>query len=163
MFEESPIMTRQSGPQEPLSDHNISPPSPKLDKGKAKMLGYEDAVDNESTHSLDSEVEGFDTPTIRRNGAKKAIIAANEKLRRSTREKNPIRRFGYNDYMAYHYAFMMKVATDREPENFAEAVNNPRWVEAINEESKHLARTRHGLSSLTHLTRRQSVVDGYIR
>ena len=98
------------------------------------MLGYEDAVDNESTHSLDSEVEGFDTPTIRRNGAKKAIIAANEKLRRSTREKNPISRFDYDDYMTYHYAFMMKVVTVRKPETFSEATKDPRWIEAMNEE-----------------------------
>ena len=26
---------------------------------------------------------------------------------------NPVSRFGYNDYMAYHYAFIMKVATVR--------------------------------------------------
>ena len=54
------------------------------------MSEYEDPVDKESTHSRDS---------------------ANEKLRRSTREKNPVSRFGYNDYMAYHYVFFMKVAT----------------------------------------------------
>ena len=76
-----------------------------MDKGKAKMSKYEDDRfdDNESTHSLDSELGGFDVPI----GAKKALISANEKLRRSAREKNPVSRFGYNDYMAYHYAFMI--------------------------------------------------------
>ena len=59
-----------------------------MDKGKAKMAEYEDDRfdDDASTHSLDSELDGFDVPI----GAKKALISANEKLRRSTREKNPV-------------------------------------------------------------------------
>ena len=63
------------------------------------MAEYEDDRfdDDASTHSLDSELSDFDVPI----GAKKALISANEKLRRSTREKNPVSRFGYNDYMAY--------------------------------------------------------------
>ena len=67
------------------------------------MLEYEDDHfdDNESTHSLDSEFDGFDVPI----GVKKSLTSANEKLCRSTREKNPVSRFGYNDYMAYHFAF----------------------------------------------------------
>ena len=107
-----------------------------MDKGKAKMAEYEDDrfTDDESTHSLDSEFDGFEVPI----GAKKALIFANEKLRRSTREKNPVSRFGYNDYMAYHYAFMMKVATVREPETFSEAAKDPRWIEAMNEEMQAL-------------------------
>ena len=78
-----------------------------MDKGKVKMSEYEDDHfdDNESTHSLDSEYNGFDVPI----GAKKALISTNEKLRRSTREKNPVSRFGYNDYMVYHYAFMVRI------------------------------------------------------
>ena len=76
-----------------------------MDKGKAKMAEYEDDRFDDDA-SLDSELGGFDVSI----GAKKALISANEKLRRSTREKNPVSRFGYNDYMAYHYAFMMKVA-----------------------------------------------------
>ena len=77
------------------------------------MPEYEDDHfdDNESTHSLDNEFGGFDEPIIRSPGVKKVLTSANEKLRRSTREKNPVSRFGYNDYMAYHYIFMMKVAT----------------------------------------------------
>ena len=77
--------------------------------------------DNESTPSFDNEYGGFDVPI----GAKKALISANEKLRRSTREKNPVSRFGYNDYMAYHYAFMMKVAIIRDPKTFSEAAKYP--------------------------------------
>ena len=60
MFKEIPITTLLSGPQEPLSDQSIFRPTPKLDKGKAKMSGYEEPIDNASTHSLDSEIESLD-------------------------------------------------------------------------------------------------------
>ena len=88
MLEESLIMTQLSGTQEAPSDQSTSQMSRKLDKGKAKMPEYkEDNFNgNESTHSLDSEFEGLD---IRTNGAKKALAFANEKLHRSTRQRNP--------------------------------------------------------------------------
>ena len=107
-----------------------------MDKGKAKMAEYEDDRfdDDASTHSLDSELDGFDVPI----GAKKALISENEKLCRSAREKTLISRFGYYDFMAYHYAFMMKVATVRKPETFSEAAKDPRWIEAMNEEMQAL-------------------------
>ena len=41
--------------------------------------------------------------------------------------------------MAY-YAFMMKVATVREPESFSEAAKDPRWIEAMNEEMQALCK-----------------------
>ena len=64
MFEDSPVTTRLSGPQEPPSNQSTSRPSPKMDKGKVKMSKYEDDRfdDNESTHSLDREFGGFDVP-----------------------------------------------------------------------------------------------------
>ena len=124
MFEESLITTRLSGPQEPPSDQSTSQPSSKMDKGKAKMLECEDDNfdDTESTHSLNREFCGLDVPI----GVKKALTSANEKFGRSTRAKNLVTRFGDNDYMAYHYAFMMKVAIVRETEMFSEAAWDPR-------------------------------------
>ena len=56
------------------------------------------------------------------------------------REKNPVSRFGYNDYMAYHYGFFMKVAVVCELESFFEAAKDPRWVEAMNEEMQPLSK-----------------------
>ena len=50
--------------------------------------------------------------------------SANEKLHRSSQEKNPVSRFSYNDYMAYHYAYMMKVTSVWEPEMFSEATKD---------------------------------------
>ena len=134
MFEDSPISTRLSGPRESSSDQSIGRPSPRLDKGKAKMSEYEDLNDNASTHSLNSEFEGPDISSRQTAGAKKALESANEKLCRSSREKNPVRRFGYNDYMPYHYAYMIKVTSVREPETLSEAAKDPRWVAAMSEE-----------------------------
>ena len=97
---------------------------------------------NESTHSLESEFGGFDVPIIRSPDVKKALTSTNEQLCHSTREKNQVSRFGYDDYMAYHYAFTMKVAIVREPENVSEVANHPRWVEAINEEMLELCKNK---------------------
>ena len=80
---------------------------------------------NESTHSLDNELGGFNVPMMRTPGVKKAIDTTNENLCHSTQEKNLISRFGYNDYMAQHYAFMMKVASAQEPECFSAAARDP--------------------------------------
>ena len=96
MFEDSPISTPLSGPREPPSEQSIARPSPRL----SKMSEYKDLNDNASIHSLDSESEGLDISIIQTVGAKKALESANEKLRRSSREKNPVSHFGYNDYMA---------------------------------------------------------------
>ena len=55
-------------------------------------------------------------PTLRRatmglrEGSPHRSRSANEELHRSTRQKNPIVRFGYNEYMADHYAYMTHVA-----------------------------------------------------
>ena len=64
-----------------------------------------------STPSLDSE---FGVPIMRTPGVKKALSSASEKLRRSSREKNPVTRLGYNEYMAHHYAFAMKAVAEQE-------------------------------------------------
>ena len=140
MFEESPATTRLSGPWEPPSDQSLGRPSPILDKGKTKMYEYEDSNDNASTHSLDSEFEGLDISIILTAGAKNALEYAHEKLCLSSREKNPVSRFGYNEYMAYHYAYMMKVTSMREPETLSEALKDPRWVIAMNEEMEALCK-----------------------
>ena len=95
------------------------------------MPEYDDPDKNESTHSLDSEFEGLDVPFIRMNGVKKAITATNEKLLlNSTRDKNPVCWFGYDDYNA----FMTTVATVLESEKFSKATKDPWWVPTMNDE-----------------------------
>ena len=104
------------------------------------MLEYQGLNDNESAHSLDSEFDGFDVPLLRSLGVKRSLTLADENLHRSIREKNLVSLFGYNDYMAYHYAFMMKVATVREPERLLEATKDPQWVKGMNEEIQELGK-----------------------
>ena len=42
--------------------------------------------------------------------------------------------------MTYHYAFMMKVGTVREPETILEAARDPRCIEAMYEEMQALSK-----------------------
>ena len=42
--------------------------------------------------------------------------------------------------MAYHYAFMTKVAIVHEPETFSEAAKDLRWIEAMNKEIQALCK-----------------------
>ena len=54
---------------------------------------------------------------LRSESAKRALKTANERLRRSTHQKNPVIRYGYNEYMEHHYAYMENVAEIRELES----------------------------------------------
>ena len=134
MFEESRITTRLRGPREPPSYQSIFRPSPKLDKGKAKMSGYEEPIDNASTQSLDREFEILD------RWSKESIRICKQETRPLDRQKNPVSRYNYKDYMAYHYNFMMKVISVREQETLSEAVKDPRWIAALNEEMETLCK-----------------------
>ena len=73
----------------------------------------DDSNSDDSAPSLDSE---FCVPIIRTPEAKKALISTNEKLCLSSHEKTQVTRYAYNEYMAHHYAFAMKVAAKQEPE-----------------------------------------------
>ena len=64
----------------------------------------------------------------------KASTSANERLLRSTRQKNPVVRFGYNEYMAHHYAYMTHVAKVREPESYTKAMKDANCRAAMEEE-----------------------------
>ena len=60
----------------------------------------------------------------------------------STWEKNVVSWFDHNDYIAYHYAFMMKVATIWESGNFSKTAKDPRWVEVMNEDMQALSKNK---------------------
>ena len=96
-----------SGPQEPPSIEKIPRPRAGLDKGKGKMPEYEvDNPDhNDSDVSAPSIHNQFGVPIMGTPGVKKALTLANERLPRSSQEKNPITWFGHNEYMAHHYVF----------------------------------------------------------
>mgnify|MGYP000072974530 FL=1 len=78
------MSTSLSGTQEPLSDQSTLWPSPKLDKGMAKMLEFEDADGIKSVHSLNSEYGELDVPIMSTPRVKKASMMAREQLRCST-------------------------------------------------------------------------------
>ena len=40
--------------------------------------------------------------------------------------------------MAHHYAYMMKIREDCQPETYTEAAEDPWWIEAIREEIRAL-------------------------
>ena len=58
---------------------------------------------------------------------KKALASANEKLQRSTSQENPITQFNYNEYMTQS----LRIHDVWEPETYAEAAQDPRWVDAM--------------------------------
>ena len=47
--------------------------------------------------------------------------------------------FGYNEYMAHHYAYMTRVAEVRETESYAEVAKDTNWRVAMEEEMHALA------------------------
>ena len=95
---------------------------------------------NESNQrESDSEGTGDGSSKVKSASTEKASTSANVRLRRSTRQKNPVMRFGYNEYMAHHYAYMTRVAEVREPESYAEAAMDANWRAAMEEEMHALA------------------------
>ena len=95
--------------------------------------GYEDVDANSSgsKHSLDDE---FGIPSVKTPGVKKALQGMHEKLRRSERRRAPVDRLTYDSYVARHCAYMAKIVQDVEPTCFEEAIENAKWVKAMNEE-----------------------------
>ena len=95
----------------------------------------------------DSEGTGDGSSKVKSASTEKASTSANERVRQSTRRKNVVVRFGYNEYMAHHYAYMTHVAEVREPESYAKAAKDANWRAAMEEE---MLKTRPG-TWLTHL------------
>ena len=53
--------------------------------------------------------------------------------------RTPVVRFGYDEYMAHHYAYMTHVTKVREPESYAEAAKDANWPAVMEEEMQALA------------------------
>ena len=87
----------------------------------------------EDHFNLDSEFEGSDIHT---DGPNKALESANERPCRSTREKNPVSPYGYDEYITYHYVFIMKIAPVRELEMLSKSVKVSRLVRERDKETK---------------------------
>ena len=48
-------------------------------------------------------------------------------------------RFGYNEYMGHHYAYMTRLAELHEPKHYAEATTDANWRARMEEEMRELA------------------------
>ena len=71
---------------------------------------------------------------MKSESAKRALKLANQKPCRSTRQKNLVMQYGYNEYMAHHYAYMIMVAEVHEPESYVEATKDANWRATMEEE-----------------------------
>jgi len=68
--------------------------------------------------------------------AKKALktLDNNNGVRRSTRVKYHVQIVTYDGFVAHHYAYMVRVIQEVEPTCFEQAVGNPKWDNAMDEE-----------------------------
>mgnify|MGYP000072978367 CR=1 FL=1 len=110
-------------------------------KQKGKMKAPEYGTETETSNQRESDMAtGKDVPPrVRSESGERATKSATQKLRRSTRQKNTVMWFGYNEYMAHHYVYMMRVAEVHEPESYADAAKDTNWRAAMEEEMCALA------------------------
>ena len=86
-----------------------------------KMLEYGSEADTSDRSESDVAKNKEGPPKTRLKSAERAMKSANQKLHLSTRQKNLIIWYGYNEYMSHHYEYMTNVAEVRELESYTEA------------------------------------------
>ncbi len=134
-----------SGPQESsISGSNSTPwkgrlRSSNIIDGSSQTSSRNPHVDDESNDleksvGEESRIPSITTPEARM--AKKALKTPdnNNGVRRSTRVKYPVQRLTYDSFVAHHYAYMVKAIQQVEPTCFEQAVENPKWDNAMDEE-----------------------------
>ena len=82
------------------------------------------------------------TQVLKIPGVERAMKDANQKFRRSDTERKIVERYGYDTYMAMHYAYMSKVVQISYPTSFEEAKSEKNWVNAMQEEIDALAENK---------------------
>ena len=85
------------------------------EKGKKKVLNSSTDRNESDRRVSDSEDSGDGPLRAKSTSAEKALTSANGQLRRSSRKKNLVVWFGYNEYMAHHYAYMTRCRGDFGP------------------------------------------------
>jgi hypothetical protein len=134
-----------SGPQESsISGSNSTPwkgrlRSSNIVDGSTQTSSTNPHVDDESSDSEKSVGEESRILSITIPEAwmaKKALKTPdnNNGIQRSTRVKYPVQIFTYDDFIVHHYAYMVKVIQKVEPTCFEQAVGNPKWDNAMDEE-----------------------------
>ncbi len=82
----------------------------------------------------ESRIPSVTTPEARM--AKKALktLDNNNGVRRSTRVKYPVQKLTYDGFVVHHYTYMVRVIHEFEPTYFEQAIRNPKWDNAMDEE-----------------------------
>ena len=158
-LEESPISTRLIGAQEPPSNQSTSRSSPKSDKGKAKKAEFEDSNGNELAHSLDNDYGGLMCLSWEHQGPRKCSQRkVNNSIGPPKRKMcQPIRLHWLRGISLYiHDEGEDSPRAEKKFRSRGGSKRLTRW-------GKHSPRTRHGISSPLHPTKRQSAVGGYFR
>ncbi len=134
-----------SGPQESSISGSSSTPwkkrlrSSNIVNGSCQTSSRKPHVDDESRNLEKSVGEKSRIPSITIPGAqmaKKALKTPdnNNGIRRSTQTKYPVQRLTYDSFVAHHYIYMVRVIQEVEPTCFEQAVGNPKWDNAMDEE-----------------------------
>ncbi len=134
-----------SGPQESSINGSSNTPwkgklrSSNIVHGSSQTSFRNFHVDGESSDSEKSEGEESKITSVitpRALMAKKALktLDNNNGVRRSTRVKYLVQILTYDDVVAHHYAYMVRVIQEVEPTYFEQAVGNLKWDNAMDEE-----------------------------
>jgi len=107
--------------------------------GSSQTSSRNSHVDGESSDSDKNEGEESKITSVTTPGAQmaKKVLKTpdnNSGIRRSTRVKYPIQIFTYDGFVVHHYAYMVRVIQEVEPTYFEQAVGNPKWDNAMDEE-----------------------------
>ncbi len=101
----------------------------------SKNLHVDDeSSDSEKSVGEESRIHSI-TP-LRALMAKKALKTPdnNNGVQRSTQVKYHVQKLTYDGFVAHHYAYMVRITQEVKPICFEQAVKNPKWVNAIDEE-----------------------------
>ncbi len=134
-----------SGPQESSINGSSSTPwkgrlrSSNIVHGSSQTSSINPHVDGESSDSKKSVGEESKILSVTTPGApmaKKTLKTSdnNSGMRRSTQIKYHVQRLTYDGFVAHHYAYMVRVIHEVEPTCFEQAVGNPKWDNAMDEE-----------------------------
>jgi hypothetical protein len=102
----------------------------------SSRISHVDGESSESEKSESEELRVTSVTTPRTWMVKKALktLDSNSGVRRSTRIKYPVQRLTYDGFVVHHYAYMVRVIQKVEPTCFEQAVRNPKWDNAMDEE-----------------------------
>ncbi len=134
-----------NGPQESSISGSSSTPwkgrlrSSNIVHGSSQTSSRNPHVDDESSDSEksvheESRILSVTTPGVQM--AKKVLKTPdnNSGVRRSTRVKYLVQILTYDGFVVHHYAYMVRVIQEVEPTYFEQAVGNPKWDNAMDEE-----------------------------